>query len=359
MDCGVTWTPPHPLPGGSQRGEPLYSEATPQAFPPSSFLEPLESSPPSTPAHISHQRFGSRDWYDSPGIDPLESHFRHNGWCGRRHKVYASLMRTGQSEARKDSFANCGQQLHVHLKADHSEIRLTASHCHDRFCVPCQTARSRLIAAAVEGLIRDHDTRFVTLTLRASNTPLTDQVDRLYRSFSVLRRRTWWRENVVGGAAFCEVKVGKNSGLWHPHLHILVEGSYLNQKQLSREWYAVTGDSFIVDVRECSDPEGRARYVTKYVTKPASTEVFQATERLDEFLVAMKGRRLCFTFGTWRGVKLDPHEPVDGEWQSLGRLETVVNRALDGDAASQRWCEALLRRYPTLDQLGRFFPRPP
>jgi hypothetical protein len=268
-------------------------------------------------------------------------------------------VRTAQSQRRQDAFANCGGSLYGWKRKDNTDVRLTADHCHDRFCVPCQTARARVIAAAAEGLIREHETRFVTLTLRASNTPLRDQLDRLYRSFAVLRRRGWWRSNVVGGAAFLEVKVGKNSGLWHPHLHILVEGSYLNQRQLSTEWYAVTGDSFVVDVRECSDPEGRARYVTKYVTKPASADVFEHTDRLDEFVCAMKGRRLCFTFGTWRGVQLDPHAPPDGEWEVIGKLDVLVRRALDGDGASRRWCEALLRRYPTLDSLGRFYvPRP-
>lgn len=360
-DCGSSDLAHHSLPSGSKRGRRYPAESSQTTVPPSSSLEPLESSPPSTPAHISHQRFGSAEWDTHAPVEPLESHFRHSCWHVRRRRVYDALVRTGQSYRRQDAFANCGHSLYAHVSADRREVRLTAGHCHDRFCIPCQTARSRVIAAAVEGLIRDHETRFVTLTLRASNTPLNDQIDRLYRSFSVLRRRRWWVENVVGGAAFCEIKVGKNSGMWHPHLHILVEGSYLNQRQLSAEWYAVTGDSFIVDVRECSDPEGRARYVTKYVTKPASSEVFETNDRLDEFLCAMKGRRLCFTFGTWRGVALDPHQPIDGEWTPLGKLETVIRRALDGDEASIRWCEALLRRYPTLNALGPFFAnrRPP
>jgi hypothetical protein len=357
-DCGSQGTQSPQLPAVSKRGESRYSGTTAKPLPPSSSLENLESSPPSTPAHIWREGFTRPGVNPTTPVTPLESHFRHSGWCRRRHLVYDALVRTGQSENRKDAFANCGHNLYAHVSTDLTQVRLSAGHCHDRFCVPCQTARSRVIAAAVEGLIREHETRFLTLTLRASNTPLNDQIDRLYRSFAVLRRRQWWRENVVGGAAFCEIKVGKNSGLWHPHLHVLVEGSYLNQRKLSAEWYAVTGDSFVVDVRECSDPEGRARYVTKYVTKPASTEVFEHVDRLDEFLCAMKGRRLCFTFGTWRGVQLDPHAPVEGEWTPLGRLEHVIARALDGDGPSRRWCEALLRRYPTLNELGRFF-RPP
>ena len=42
----------------------------------------------------------------------------------------------------------------------------------------------------------------------------------------------------------------KNSGQWHPHMHMIWLCSEApDAHQLSREWEALTGDSFIVDVR--------------------------------------------------------------------------------------------------------------
>lgn len=267
-------------------------------------------------------------------------------------------MRTGQSENRLTAFANCGSALFVAVNRLDGSARLTCNSCHDRFCVVCGRTKARVISAATTALLRAHETRFVTLTLRASNTPLVDQLARITRDFTVLRRRAWWKAHVTGGAAFLEVKIGENSGRWHVHLHVLVAGSYLPQRELSSEWYAVTGDSFIVDVRECTDPAGRAAYVTKYVTKPASAEVFADPARLDEFVAAMKGKRLCNTFGTWRGTCLDPSAPAEGEWESVGDVDTVMRRAAGGDPGSLRLLLLLRDKYPGLiDLIDRFDAR--
>ena len=53
-----------------------------------------------------------------------------------------------------------------------------------------------------------------------------------------------------GGVCSVEFKRGQNSGLWHPHMHMIWLCSEApDAHQLSREWEALTGDSFIVDVR--------------------------------------------------------------------------------------------------------------
>lgn len=257
-------------------------------------------------------------------------------------------MAAETSNSRVNAFANCGAKLYVHARPDGSEHKITCSCCHDRFCEPCQQRRRRIIAAALEEVIAKRTVRFVTLTLRLSDCSLRDQMDRLYRSFSVLRRRTWWREHVDGGAAFCETKLGKNSLGWHVHLHLLVEGKFMPQRELSQEWNAVTGDSFIVDVRECRDPHGRAAYVTKYVTKPADSSVYANAAKLAEFIAAIKGRRLCTTFGTWRGIELDPERLPDGEWVSVGPVENVVRRAAAGDVECLRLVGLLSAKYPGL-----------
>lgn len=320
-----------------------------------SSLVALETSPPSSGVHIDHQHLGRPSPYLCCRATELESTFRHSGWADRRRKVYDALMRTGQSDNRLHGFANCGSALYVAVERGTGTARLTANTCHDRFCVVCGRTKATVIVAATKALIARQTTRFVTLTLRASNTPLVDQLNRLTRDFTVLRRRQFWREHVTGGASFLEVKVGKNSGLWHCHLHCLVAGDFIPQKELAREWHSVTGDSFIVDVRECSDPDGRARYVTKYVTKPADSSVFSSNAKLDEFVVSMKGRRLCNTFGNWRGTPLDPSVPEDGEWKTCGSLETVMTRAAAGCPVSLRLLLNLSTRYPGLPALVDYF----
>jgi len=199
-------------------------------------------------------------------------------------------------------------------------------------------------------------TRFITLTLRASNTPLTDQIDRLFRSFRALRVDKNLGGKLKGGAAFGEIKIGERSGRWHPHLHVIAEGAFIDQKELSRAWHRITGDSTIVDIKRVDSVERAASYVAKYVTKPADASVFANTELLDEFVCAIAGRRLCSTFGSWRGFCLDAPPPDDVQWITLGSVHSLRLSASDGNVDALRWLEAASRKWPLF---GTLFSIPP
>lgn len=244
----------------------------------------------------------------------------------------------------------------VHVSEDKTDLRLSSSTCKDRFCVPCQTARAATFVRNVSERVSPKNCRFITLTLRASNTPLKDQLDRLFRSFLVFRRRNSFKTHCKGGAAFCEVKIGKKSGLWHPHLHILVEGLWWHQKDISKEWHAVTGDSTIVDIRAIGDSEGITHYVTKYVTKPADADVFEHADKLDELMCAIGGRRLATTFGTWRGLRLDADAPDATQWRPGCTVTHLRAEARQGNEDCIRILEAAARKWPLF---GSMFAIPP
>jgi hypothetical protein len=212
------------------------------------------------------------------------------------------------------------------------------------------------MADVLKAHIRDRRVRFVTLTRRHSHAPLADQIDAVYEAFARLRRRAWWKDRVTGGAAFLEVKLSDRDGLWHPHLHLIVEGTFIPQRELSMEWLGVTCDSSIVDVRDCptGDHSRVAAYVTKYVTKPASGCVYHNPEKLLEMMAAMKGRRLCLTFSSWRGLKLnDPPDPNPGKvWKPVGSIEQLARRAREGDERALRYWAAALRKWPSISCFG-------
>jgi Replication protein len=295
---------------------------------------------------------------------PEEEIFRHSGWAARRAKVFASMIRNHTSDRKQERFANCGANLWLEVRDDGKAARLRCEKCRDRCCVPCGGDRA---ATIVENLIQHtegKDMRLLTFGLRHSKTPLTNQIDRLYRSFAELRRRVDWLARVKGGAAFLEVKLSKTDGLWHPHLHVLLEGSYFDQKLLSRMWHEVTGDSSIVHITRISDLGHASRYVTKYVTKPLDASVFASDAVLDEAMVAMRGRRLCLTFGSWRGFKLCDVEDDGHVWTSVGGGMTLWLRIRDGDAGAaeeaQRYvalCPAFGRWLSLLFGIGH--PRSP
>jgi len=197
---------------------------------------------------------------------------------------------------------------------------------------------------------------FITLTLCGKREPLAELIDRLYKSFRYLRSHPTWSDKVDGGAAFLEVKWSDKAQRWHPHLHIVADGKFIDQGELSNAWRSITKDSFIVDVRRIRNKEHAARYVTKYASKPLNTSFSDTPKLLDEAVIALKGRRLCLCFGTWYGTALDLAEDevladdlVDaGDWTFWLPLEDVLRDARSGDPdaiATIRSldCEALWR----------------
>jgi hypothetical protein len=271
-----------------------------------------------------------------PPIEPLtfvEAAWRHSGWRHQRLKVWESLNRLHLPNHRLLKYANCGANCYVEIRNKHSpnpaqdcDARLRADTCHDRFCVPCGQARAYAISTALAARMAPLSTRFLTLTLRCNQRPLAERLTRLYTCFALLRRREFWQNHVTGGAAFCEVKLGATPGNWHVHLHCIITGDYVTQSKLADEWLAVTGDSYVVDIRAVPDSAARAAYVCKYVSKPCSKDVYDNPDALDEMVTALRGRRLCLTFGVWRGTPLKPVAPSAEGWTLLCRLDALADR---------------------------------
>ena len=157
---------------------------------------------------------------------------------------------------------------------------------------------------------------------------------------------------VAGGAGTYEFKRGKNSGLFHPHIHQIavlepvfkfspVEEDFWRidpetglwiqdtktiykplefEAALSDLWYELTGDSYIVDVR-------RINFEDEEEFFGALLEVFSYTLKINELSIedqmliyqAMtesgRSRRLIFSYGCMRGVDLTESnvDPVGDE----------------------------------------------
>ncbi len=313
-------------------------------YPPefSSFVAPVH--PPETnpqPASLAHGG-------ESLPTPTLATNFRHSGWSRTRGLVYEALQRAQQSWSRKRAFAECGMFAFVYQSLDDPHrFRLGGSSCHDRYCVPCSRDRSQILAENVLKVLDGKGCRFLTLTLKHTAAPLRCQLDRLYSCFSRLRTRAAWSKHVRGGAAFLECKWVAKTETWHPHLHIILEGSYFPKELIKAEWYRVTGDSYVTDIRFVKDDAKVAGYVTKYVSKPFDSTFVNRAGLLQEHILAMHRRRLCLTFGTWRGIQLT-ETPDPGAWLSLGSLESLADSANAGDGVA---LEALSQLYG--DEIGK------
>ena len=112
--------------------------------------------------------------------------------------------------------------------------------------------------------------------------------------------------NVSAGAYSFEIKRGKNSGQWHPHINILILAEKLDYKTFQAEWAEITGDSVNIKIqrKEHGDKKAFAE-IFKYAMKFSEMD-FQDTFTAWETLL---GKRLFGCFGDFWGLKV----PEDSE----------------------------------------------
>ena len=307
--------------------------------------------PPETNVHSQlYPVFAGGDHGPYELSDPLQTpnrsiNFRHSGWAHDRRRVYDAFFRTGQSGARIYDYTQCGAHSYVFQSVEDPDVyTLGGSTCHDRFCLPCGRERSRVIAGNVKLRTEGKPARFVTLTLRSTTEPLADLLLKLTHDFTALRRTKLWNKRVTGGVGFLECKWLAAKNRWHVHLHCLLQGRYIPQDELSKTWEKITATSKIVDIRIATDAKHVTFYICKYASKPLDHTVLVDPVRLDEAIVALKGKRLCMTFGSWRGYKLT-EPPESGTWIQLGTLDEIIQNAEAGNLIAVAALDALKIEY--------------
>ena len=116
-------------------------------------------------------------------------------------------------------------------------------------------------------------------------------------------------DGVEGAVWSYEVKRGSGSDLWHPHLHMIALAETApDQARLSADWLAITGDSFIVDVRPISqeDPASGFVEVFKYAVKFSDQPPCDTVHAW----LTLSGKRLLASSGCFRGVEV-PEDLMD------------------------------------------------
>lgn len=290
-----------------------------------------------TEKYIRPPKESKTEYREAEPIHPHEEWFRHHYWKAKREIVRKSLQNSGWSHQAVSNFDNCGAECVIEYSKEEGKYRVRGSYCKCRHCEPCMRAKANLLSANLHKRLTEKPNgryRFITLTLRHTDTPLKDQVKRLYTSFRKLRNGKLWRKSQRGGAAVLEIKWSKDSRKWHPHLHVISEGDFIDQKSLSGAWHSATGDSQIVDIRQLSSEKDAAHYVAKYMSKGVNNEVWNDEEAASEWISATKGTRMCLTFGTWRGYGLLKRSKDKGDWVAVDLLRHVASRARGGDTVA-------------------------
>ena len=277
----------------------------------SSLLEPPETTSPN----------GSDDTYRGRFMAGKESEYQAS------LEAYQAIYEN-PSNNHIEGMSNCRKFAIFAREKITGEIKVMSSACNDRWCPMCAAAKASYAKESTEEYIKSmSEPRFLTLTLRHNVESLSSQLEFLTDSFKRIRQRAYWKRNVTGGIWFLQIKRGSGDGCWHPHLHILIDGKYMEQHRLSELWELVTFGSPVVDIRRIYDPVATAQYVARYTARPAKMADMPLADRI-EVIESLKGKRLCGTFGNAKGVKLTPPKIKDGsDWQDIGYYDNIVKRA--------------------------------
>lgn len=178
--------------------------------------------------------------------------------------------------------------------------------CHNRFCDVCTGPRRRRVRSRLQSIVSfvqslpGYKIRFLTLTIPV-NADLGSSAATLVRSFRKLRNRKFWRSRVKGGCYVLEVK--GVPGLWHIHLHGLIDSRFLDVYRLSKEWNKCSPGK-IVYVKNVP-LSAIIHYVTKYICKSDLPLAAQL-----EASRSLKGTRLFQPFGSWEALAVTSDQPL-------------------------------------------------
>lgn len=285
---------------------------------------------------------GQFEGLDGFGFDTLEGRLeRYAGGKERALRVseYIKMMQNNQNlhhfklDNLADSIKNCASYLVFKHYLTVDEVRLLGvktckKHLLCPFCAMRRATKylrvylEKIDYLYSENLInRDLKPYFVTLTVKDEDD-LDNAYMKLKKGFECYGQM---RRNTLKGLSSCEygkaeggvfsyeTKKGARSGLWHPHLHAIwwcLEPP--DARKISEEWLALTGDSFIVDVRPLKSREVQNSLVAGFI------EVFKYALKFSDMSIedtfhaftVLQRKRLIGSFGFLRGVVV-PDELTD------------------------------------------------
>lgn len=290
------------------------------------------------PDSISAQESLSQEIRSLSHYTALPGRLDRNAAMHRRAIQMAQYIRDTQeindrTSHQANRLTKCGHYLHFRDYYQVDQVRLhRADFCMQHLLCPLCAGRrgAKFTEKYMERteiiLVKDPDLVPYLVTLTVKDGPdLRERYQHLNRSYRMMmeqrRNAKKGRGNAnleickaAGGVGAYEFKRGEGSGLWHPHGHNMwLCHEAPDVEKLAREWYNITGDSYIVDVRQFSDdPVPGFLEVGRYALKFSSMDLpdnYEAAEVLSR-------RRLIQSFGNLYGVKIPDNladEPLENQ----------------------------------------------
>jgi hypothetical protein len=186
------------------------------------------------------------------------------------------------------------------------------------FCPDCAAERATRLGnqtkAKIAEVMKTTKGRLCFLTLTAKNAATLDGgLSKLKKNFAKFKRKKVFKNHIKGYFGAFEYTFNPKTNDFHIHLHLIIyRGKFWNQSDISDAWRDVTGDSFIVDIREIKDAHKGVKEVCKYVVKSADL-MTMPDDKFLEVVKMKKGTRMFISGGCFYNVKLDDDDAADDD----------------------------------------------
>jgi hypothetical protein len=210
----------------------------------------------------------------------------------------------------------CCSSFRVLTCGEHTLRSYPTFRCKKLFCPDCAAERATRLGNQTEAKIREvmktTKGRLCLLTLTMKNAAtLGGGLAKLKKDFAKFKRSKDWKAHIKGYFGAFEYTFNPKTNDFHIHLHLIVlRGKFWNQSDISDVWRDVTGDSFIVDIREIKNTHKGVKEVCKYPMKPANL-MAMPDEKFLEVVKMKKGTRMFVSGGCFYNVKLDDDDAAD------------------------------------------------
>lgn len=187
---------------------------------------------------------------------------------------------------------------------DNGHVKVIKLKCSDRTCQECRDRTYWKLFKSWFKLAEDmSNPKLLTLTMKNKPDLKREYIRALRGQFTRLLHRKYYKERITGGLYVIELK-NKGNG-WNIHLHALIDtkpgfDGYLLQKKISDDWFDITQEDMVVDIRKAYNPKASLRYILKYLTKPP-----QINGEIELYNEVLKKTRLIQTFGNLYDLRPD------------------------------------------------------
>ncbi len=225
-----------------------------------------------------------------------------------KRDIVTRLERVSAEDASR--LKQCCSAFRVLTCGEHTLRSYPTFRCKKLFCPDCAAERanrlSRQTEAKIAEAMRTNKGRLCFLTLTAKNTPtLEGGLSKLKKDFARFKRSKNWKAHIKGYSGGFDYTSNPKTNDFHVHLHLIVlRGKFWSQSDISDAWRDVTGDSFVVDIREVKNIHKGVKELCKYVVKPSDLMKMPDAQFL-EVVNMKKGTRMFVSGGCFYNVKLD------------------------------------------------------